>query len=249
MIEQIEILGVPICVINLERATGLIHAALEERSRGYICTTSVHGVIEAQDDPAFLETLKGALLCTPDGMPLVWAVRFLHGKHAIDRVYGPDLMWEIFRTTENLPVRHFLYGGGAGVVEALAERLRAHFPGTTIAGTCTPPFRPLDPAEESGLQDLLDSTRPDILWVGLGTPRQETFMAKHFAKGPATLMIGVGAAFDFHAGLIQQAPLWMQRNGLEWFYRLTREPARLGPRYHRIVPRFLYLITKQLFRS
>lgn len=249
MTEKIDILGVPISVINLESATGLIHAALETKARGYICTTSVHGVIEAQDDPGFLDILKGALLSTPDGMPLVWASRFLYGTENIDRVYGPDLMWEIFRSTENLPVRHFLYGGGDGVAEALAERLEAHFPGTIIAGKHTPPFRLLNSAEEAELQDLLEKTKPDIVWVGLGTPKQETFMAKHFEKGPATLMISVGAAFDLHAGLIPQAPAWMQRHGLEWLYRLTREPARLWPRYRRIIPRFLYLLAKQLIAN
>ena len=249
MAEKIDILGVPISAIDLDCATQLIHAALEKKSRGYICPTSVHGIIEAQDDPAYLEILKGAFLCTPDGMPLVWAGRFFHGRQSIDRVYGPDLLWEIFRTTENLPLRHFLYGGGVGVAQRLAERLEAHFPGSTIAGIHTPPFRPLTAAEETELQKLLENTKPDIIWVGLGTPKQEAFMATHFEKGPATLMIGIGAAFDLHAGLIQQAPTWLQRHGLEWFYRLTREPARLWPRYRRIIPRFLYLFIKEVFRS
>ncbi len=245
-IEKIDILGVGISVLNLETATTRVLTALAAGSKGYICVTGVHGIIEAQDDPDFLAILNDALLCTPDGMPTVLIGKFCHGKEEMGRVYGPDLMWEIFRSTENTSVRHFLYGGAPGVAERLAERLGAHFPGATIAGTWCPPFRELTAVEEADLEKQLTTAKADIMWIGLSTPKQEKFMARYLGRLPITLMVGVGAAFDFHAGRVSKAPPWIQQSSLEWLYRLTREPARLWPRYRRIVPRFLFLFARQL---
>jgi N-acetylglucosaminyldiphosphoundecaprenol N-acetyl-beta-D-mannosaminyltransferase len=244
-IERFNVLGVALHAMNLPTATAAVLEALRERRKGYVCVTGVHGVSEAQNDPAFRAILNGAFLNTTDGMPLVWLGRRAQGSW-VDRVYGPDLMLEIFRATQSTPFRHFFYGGAPGVAEELKARLEAQFPGVTICGTYCPPFRPLNAPEEAELQRTVHEARPDIIWVGLSTPKQERFMAEYLAKLETTLMFGVGAAFDFHAGRVSQAPRWMQRSGLEWFYRLCSEPRRLGRRYLVNNPLFLWRILGQL---
>jgi N-acetylglucosaminyldiphosphoundecaprenol N-acetyl-beta-D-mannosaminyltransferase len=194
--------------------------------------------MEAQEDEAFRKILNGAFLCTPDGMPMVWAGK-LNGHRHMGRVYGPDLMLEVCAWSETSGARHFFYGGAEGVAELLARKLRERFPKLAVAGTFTPPFRPLEAGELKALQAQIASARPDILWVGLSTPKQERFMAEFLPQLEVTLMIGVGAAFDFHSGRVRQAPRWMQRSGLEWFYRLCCEPRRLARRYLRNNPLFL----------
>ena len=244
-IERFNVLGVALHAMNLPIATEAALEALRERRKGYVCVTGVHGVSEAQNDPAFRAILNGAFLNTTDGMPLVWLGRHAQGRW-VDRVYGPDLMLEIFRATQHTAYRHFFYGGAPGVAEELKTRLEARFPGVTICGTYCPPFRPLDATEEADLQRIVREARPDMIWVGLSTPKQERFMAEYLPKLETTLMFGVGAAFDFHAGRVSQAPRWMQRSGLEWFYRLCSEPRRLGRRYLVNNPLFLWRILGQL---
>lgn len=244
-IERFNVLGVALHAMNLPIATEAVLEAIRERHKGYVCVTGVHGVTEAQNDPAFRAILNAAFLNTTDGMPLVWLGRHAQGRW-VDRVYGPDLMLEIFRATQPTTIRHFFYGGAPGVADQLKARLEARFPGVTICGTYCPPFRPLIPAEEAELQQIVREARPDILWVGLSTPKQERFMAEYLPKLDTTLMFGVGAAFDFHAGRVSQAPRWMQRSGLEWFYRLCSEPRRLGRRYLVNNPLFLWRIFGQL---
>lgn len=238
MTKRVNVLGVGLSVLNLRTALDAIAEAVRARRRGYICVTGVHGVMEAQDDPAFKAILNGALLCTPDGMPMVWAGR-LAGHREMRRVYGPDLMLDVCAWSEMSGCRHFFYGGAEGVAELLAQKLKAKFPKLEIAGTFTPPFRRLNAEEEIRLAEQVRAARPDILWVGLSTPKQEKFMTEYLPKLDVTLMIGVGAAFDFHAGRIRQAPRWMQGCGLEWLYRLGSEPRRLWKRYLRNNPLFV----------
>jgi N-acetylglucosaminyldiphosphoundecaprenol N-acetyl-beta-D-mannosaminyltransferase len=245
MIERFNVLGVAISALNLPLATEAVMNALRERRKGYVCLRDVHGVILAQKDAAFRQILNAAFLTTPDGMPLVWLGRRAVGKF-VDRVYGPDLMIEIFQATEHTAYRHFLYGGTPGAAEALQTRLQARFPGTTICGTWCPPFRPLNPAEEAEFIALVAERKPDMIWVGLSTPKQERFMAEYLPRLDTTLMFGVGAAFDFHSGRVSQAPRWVQRAGFEWLYRMLSEPRRLGRRYLFTVPLFLWLIAGQL---
>jgi N-acetylglucosaminyldiphosphoundecaprenol N-acetyl-beta-D-mannosaminyltransferase len=244
-IERVNVLGVGISVLSLGTAVEAIAQAVQARRKGYICVTGVHGVTEAQDDPAFRRILNQAFLCTPDGMPMVWMGR-LAGHRSISRVYGPDLMLSVFAWSERSGCRHFFYGGGPGVAEDLKARLEARFPAVQIVGCYTPPFRPLNEAEEEALTQQVRAARPDMLWVGLSTPKQEHFMASYLPRLDATLMVGVGAAFDFHAGRVKQAPLWMQRSGLEWFYRLCQEPRRLWRRYLRNNPSFVARSAAQL---
>lgn len=244
-IKKVNVLGVGISVLNLQTAVDGIADAVKARRKGYICVTGVHGVMEAQDDPGFKTILNQAFLCTPDGMPMVWAGK-LNRQAEMNRVYGPDLMLEVCAWSEKSGCRHFFYGGADGVAELLVEKLRAKFPGLMVAGTFTPPFRALNAEEEKKLQEHIRVSRPDILWVGLSTPKQEKFMAEYLPKLDVTLMVGVGAAFDFHSGRVRQAPRWMQRSGLEWFYRLCCEPRRLAKRYLRNNPLFVLKFSAQL---
>jgi N-acetylglucosaminyldiphosphoundecaprenol N-acetyl-beta-D-mannosaminyltransferase len=245
MTNRVNVLGVGISVLNMQSALGEIAAAVREKRKGYICVRDAHGVMLAQEDAAFRRILNEAFLCTPDGMPMVWMGR-LRGHREMSRVYGPDLMLEVCAWSEINPCHHFFYGGVPGVAEMLAEKLKAKFPKLEVVGTFTPPFRPLNPEEEKELQEMLRAAKPDILWVGLSTPKQEKFMAEFLPKLDVTLMIGVGAAFDFHSGRVRQAPRWMQRSGLEWFYRLCQEPRRLAKRYFKNNPLFALKIAGQL---
>ena len=242
---KVNVLGVGISVLNLPGALGEIAAAIRDRRKGYICVTGVHGVMEAQDDEAFRKILNHAFLCTPDGMPMVWMGK-IRRHPEMRRVYGPDLMLDVCAWSQTNPCRHFFYGGAPGVAQLLAEKLKARFAKMDIVGTFTPPFRPLNPEEESQLMEKIRAAKPDIMWVGLSTPRQEKFMAEFLPKLDVTLMIGVGAAFNFHSGLVKQAPRWMQRTGMEWFYRLSQEPGRLAKRYLKNNPLFVLKILTQL---
>jgi len=244
---RVNVLGVGLSPINLDSALALVSRALEQKTKGYICVTGVHGVSEAQEDPAFRGILNGAFLNTPDGIPMVWMGR-LQGFSQMGRVYGPDLMLRVCALSASRGFTHFLYGGKPGVAGELKRRLEERFPGLNVVGTWTPPFRPLTPQEEAELATRVNLLRPDIFWVGLSTPKQERFMAEHWQKLNATLLIGVGAAFDFHTGRVRQAPLWMQRNGLEWLFRLACEPRRLWKRYLRNNPLFVIRAFCQLTR-
>ncbi|MGA2174053.1 MAG: WecB/TagA/CpsF family glycosyltransferase [Verrucomicrobiota bacterium] len=235
------VLGVAVSPINMEIAVERIARALEKREKGYICVTGVHGVSEAQSDAGFRQILNRAFLCTPDGMPLVWVGRW-QGQRQMDRVYGPDLMLAVMQLSEQTGWRHFFYGGANGTAAALRQRLLERFPKLQVVGTHEPPFRPLNAAEEESLKESIRLARPDVMWIGLSTPKQERFMAEHLQKLEATLMVGVGAAFDFHAGKVRQAPRWMQRCGLEWLFRLGCEPRRLWKRYLKNNPLFVWRI-------
>lgn len=242
---RVNVLGVGISALNLQSALGKIAGAIRARRKGYICVTGVHGVMEAQSNEDFRRILNNAFLCTPDGMPMVWVGR-ASGQSQMSRVYGPDLMLDICAWSESNPCRHFFFGGAPGVAEVLCEKLRARFPKMEIVGTYTPPFRALNAREEDELLEKVRAARPDIFWVGLSTPKQEKFMAEYLPKLDTTLMVGVGAAFDFLSGRVRQAPRWMQRSGLEWFYRLCSEPRRLAGRYFKNNPIFVAKIAMQL---
>lgn len=224
------VLGVGVHAIDLPTAASIIESAVREGTKGYVCVTGVHGVMEAQNDPEFRQILNHALLVTPDGMPTVWVGR-MQGNSTMKRVFGPDLMLEVCRRSAGSGIRHFLYGGKPGIADELAERLRQMCPGIEVVGTFTPPFRPLLPAETLTLEGQLESTLPDIIWVGLSTPKQEKFMAANFRQLSCKIMIGVGAAFDIHTGHVKDAPQWIKDAGLQWAHRLCQEPRRLWKRY------------------
>jgi N-acetylglucosaminyldiphosphoundecaprenol N-acetyl-beta-D-mannosaminyltransferase len=230
-IEKVNVLGVGISVLDQKRAREFLFDAAREGRRGYVAVTGVHGVSEAQNDPVLRDILNRALLCTPDGMPMVWMGR-LQGQPSIRRVYGPDLMLNLCEHSRAEKFSHFLYGGVSGTADALAQNLKHRFRGLNITGTFCPPFRQLNVIEVSELQRRVREARPDFFWVGLSTPKQERFMAQYMSILPEVkIFIGVGAAFDLLTGRVRQAPRWMQRSGLEWLFRLTQEPQRLAKRY------------------
>ena len=247
-VEKTNVLGVGISVLDQDRAREFLFEAARTGRRGYVTVTGVHGVSEAQNDPELKNILNQSLLCTPDGMPMVWMGR-MQGHDSIRRVYGPDLMLNLCEHSGANGFRHFLFGGKPGVADSLAASLQARFPGLTIAGTYSPPFRPLNAGELADLQSKVHETKPDFFWVGLSTPKQERFMASHLELLPeAKIFIGVGAAFDLLTGHVRQAPLWMQRSGLEWFYRLTQEPHRLWRRYLVNNPLFIIRAGAQILK-
>ncbi len=218
--------------VNAIQIPGAI-AAMEDWIRFRTCThfvavTGMHGVVEAQHQPLFKTILGEADLVVPDGMPLVWMGRW-HGFGMRRRVYGPELMETFFKTTGSR-YNHFLYGGAPGVADLLANKMRNRY-GIRIAGTYSPPFRKLTPDEEQEVIRMIQSTSPDVLWVGLSTPKQEHWMWSFRSRLSVPVMVGVGAAFDFHTGRTKQAPVWMREHGLEWFFRLASEPRRLWRRY------------------
>lgn len=242
---RVPILGVPVSAITLDDAVMAVEGWILARERHYVCITGAHGVIECQTDRALRAIHEGAGLVTPDGMPLVFMARRL-GFPRTGRVYGPDLMRALTALSARKGYRQYYFGGATGLPEQLAGRLQAQFPGLPVAGTFSPPFRPSSPEEDAEIVARINAARPDILWVGLSTPKQEYWMARHRDRLEVPVMVGVGAAFDFLAGTKRQAPAWMQRRGLEWAFRLGTEPRRLWRRYGRIVPEFILRASLQL---
>ncbi len=218
---------------------------IENRQSHYVCVRDVHGIMQSWDDPALRLIHNNAGMVTPDGMPLVWLSRLYGHKH-VQRVYGPDLLLATCARSMKHGWRHFFYGGKAGVADLLAQRLTARFPGLQVAGTYSPPFRPLSAEEDEEVVNKINAANPDVVWVGLSTPKQERWMHAHVHRLSASVLLGVGAAFDFHAGLKPQAPPWIQQSGMEWLFRMLTEPRRLGKRYLYNNPRFVGLMVLQL---
>jgi N-acetylglucosaminyldiphosphoundecaprenol N-acetyl-beta-D-mannosaminyltransferase len=223
-------------------------AMIAAGARGYITAAAVNLVMSAQEQPATLAATLGATLAVPDGQPLVWALHAL-GHSQATRVYGPDLMAKFCERAARDGTPIYLYGGrGPAERELLERRLRERFGGLRIAGGSSPPFRTLTAAENDREIELINSSGAAVVWVGTGQPRQEQWMHEMRSRLAPPLLVGVGAAFDFHAGLVSQAPPWMQRNGLEWVYRLSHEPRRLWRRYARYNPLFVAGFARQYAR-
>ena len=244
MHERVNILGVRVSAIDMAQALGIIDGWIAHRQQHYVCITGVHGIMESQRDEGLRRIHNEAGLVTPDGMPLVWLSR-LYGHGHVRRVYGPDLMLALCEHSLSKGYRHFFYGGGEGMPELLANNLRRRFPGLRVVGGYSPPFRPLSGAEDERIVAAINEADPDVVWVGLSTPKQERWMTEHVGRLSAPVLIGVGAAFDFHSGLKKQAPRWMQRSGLEWLFRLATEPKRLWRRYFMNNPLFVVRVLQQ----
>lgn len=244
-ISREDLLGVKVCAINPAIALHEIETWIQKREPHYICATDVHGVVEAWKNRGMKRALNQAGLVTPDGMPLVWFLRF-KGYSQVSRVYGPDLLLAVCERSMKTGWSHYFYGGAEGVPERLVRNLKNRFPELKVAGMESPPFRPLSEEEDHWAVERINASNADILWVGLGTPKQDLWMAAHRPEITTPVMIGVGAAFDFHAGVKPQAPLWMQRSGLEWLFRLLTEPKRLWKRYFYIIPSFTILVLLQI---
>jgi len=239
----VDVLGVHVSAIDMGTAIETIATWIERRDPQYVCVTGVHGVMECQRDPELLAIHNASGMTTPDGMPIVWAGKL--ARAPIDRVCGPELLPAVCRRGAEAGWRMFLYGGDTGVADRLAAELVGRYPGLRVVGTFTPPFRPLEPDEDASVRALIAESGADIVWVGLSTPKQERWMAAHVGGVGAPVLIGVGAAFDMHAGLVRRAPGWLRRTGFEWVYRLALEPRRLWRRYLSNNPRFVLALLRR----
>ena len=241
------VLGVRVNAVQIPDVCARIQDWIKNRDCcRYIAVTGMHGIMEAQHDPAFKSILNAADLVVPDGMPLIWLGR-VQGCTLARRVYGPDLMLEVCRQSASTRRTHFLMGGAPGVADRLADALKHKFPGIVISGTCSPPFQPFTESQEEDLIRTINRAAPDIVWVGLSTPKQEQWMHRNRQRLNVAVVLGVGAAFDFHSGTRRQAPRWMRDVGLEWLFRLTHEPKRLWRRYLIYGPQFLFYVALELF--
>jgi len=243
--DRVNILGVHVSAIDMALATDTLEAWIASRRQSYVCITGVHGVMESWRDSDLRAIHNDAGLVTPDGMPLVWMSHRL-GFPNVRRVYGPDLMRAMTAISARRGYRNYYFGGKPGTAEALRDALVHQHPALQVVGTHSPPFGNVSPSEDEEIVATINAARPDIVWVGLSTPKQERWMAAHQGRISAPVMVGVGAAFDFLAGQKPQAPAFMQRNGLEWLFRMATEPRRLAGRYIRNNPAFIYLALRQL---
>ena len=252
-VERHNVLGVGISVLSLDLAVETLFRGVEQGELGYVTVTGVHGVVESQSDNELRKIHNRSFLSTPDGMPMVWLGKW-RGHDEMTRVYGPDLMLRVIDEGRGRGAKHYFFGGGDGVVEKLKGCLSSQYEGLEVVGLYTPPFRPLTEGEELELLDHLLEEKPHFVWVGLSTPKQERFMHGFLKKygeklknlDHGVIFLGVGAAFDFHAGLVSQAPSLVQKIGMEWFYRLCMEPRRLWKRYTVNNSKFIFKIIPQM---
>ena len=243
------VLGIPIAMTSYGEAMDVMDGMIARREPGYLCAVAVHAVMVSQHDSEMRAAVTGSTLTVPDGMPLVWAANAL-GEELPNRVYGPELMDRYCARCAEKGHRVWLYGGrDQGSLMQLALNLRRRHRGIEIVGGYSPPFRSLSPDEEDAIAAQINEAEPDVVWVGIGVPKQEKWMAHMRPRLEAPVLCGVGAAFDFHAGRVSQAPPWMQQRGLEWIYRIAQEPRRLLPRYLSYNPAFVAAFARQYVRE
>jgi N-acetylglucosaminyldiphosphoundecaprenol N-acetyl-beta-D-mannosaminyltransferase len=246
--QSVAILGVPLALTDYRAMIELMDELVAAEQRSYVCVANVHSVMASKEDPELEAALLGSSVNVPDGQPLVWAINLL-GHSLADRVYGPELMWRSCAHAAQTGQRLYLYGGrNQGALVQLALNLRKSHSGLKIVGGYSPPHRPLTDEETTAVIDEINASKADVVWVGIGVPKQEKWMAQMRPRLEAPLLLGVGAAFDFHAGLVPQAPNWLQKAGMEWAFRLVQEPRRLWKRYFRYNPRFVARFAAQLGR-
>lgn len=245
-IETISILGVPVAALNMETALDTIGTWVKQPRGRYICAPDVFNVSSAQTNPAHMAALRKADLVVPDGTPLTWVGR-LRGNEHINRVCGPDLLLAACERSLEAGWSHYFYGGAEGVADDLARTLKQRYPGIRIAGAESPPFRTLNQDETAAMCNRVRRSGADIMWIGLGCPKQEIWMHDHVGRLDGIILVGVGAAFDFHTGRVSRAPRWMRNSGLEWVHRLASEPKRLWRRYCYHAPHFVLLSMKETF--
>ncbi len=238
--EQFDVLGVSISAVNMEQAVAVMDDWITGGHKDYVVLTGAHGVIEMQKDQELRRINNEAGMVTPDGMPNVWIGRIKGHKH-VEKVYAPTIMMETYQFGLERGYKHFFYGGKEGVADKLAKKMDEKYPGIRIVGSYCPPFRPLTASEKGDVAEKINATKPDIVWVGLGCPKQERWMKEFHPLLGAPVLIGVGAGFDFLAGERPLAPKWIQNSGLEWLYRLFSDPKHLWRRYGRVVPLFIFL--------
>jgi len=238
-INRVNLLGVGISAVNLKSASEIISHWIEANQREYVVVCPVYSIMKAVEEPELRRIYNGAGMVTPDGMPVAMITRWSSG-YQIERVYGPDLMLEMHTLSAREGYTNYYLGGAEGIAQRVAETFKQKFPTLKTAGTYTPAFRDLTPEEEQTLIDHINAANPDILWIALGSPKQDYWMARYRPQLNARVIIAVGAAFDFYSGRIRQAPRWMQRSALEWLFRLLTEPKRLWRRYVIYNPLFIF---------
>ena len=244
--ERQDVIGAPIDVVYWGGAVATLLGWAAAGESRYVCACNVHSVVTAQRDAALAASVRGADMVLPDGSPVAWLMR-QSGHAAQQRVSGPDLMWRYFAAAAVYGEAIFLYGGSRDTLERLSLRICAKFPGLRIVGTHSPPFRPLTAEEDQAVVDMINASGATTVWVSLGCPKQELWMAEHRGRINSVL-VGVGAAFGFHAGTTRRAPSWMRRLSLEWLHRLLSEPRRLWRRYLTTNTLFLLAAARQLMR-
>jgi len=246
--DTVDVLGIPLALTDYEHTLDWMESTVADGDRRYVCVCNVHAVMASAEDPELRDAISASAVNVPDGQPLVWAMNAL-GHSIEDRVYGPELMARACARSAENGMRFYLYGGrNQGALVQLALNLRQRYPGVRIVGGYSPPHRPLTHEERDAVAAEINASRADVVWIGIGVPKQEKWMAQMRPLLDAPVLIGVGAAFDFHAGLVPQAPVWIQQSGLEWAYRLAHEPRRLWRRYTRYNPRFVGAFGRQLVR-
>ena len=244
-IDRVNILGVGVNAVNMQMALNEIEGWIAERKQNFVLNVPAHCIVECLRDDNLRKIYNRAGLVNPDGMPIAWIARWMGYRH-VSQVCGPDLMLTLCERSVSKGYRHFLYGGWPpNVVDQLAGQLEEKFPGIQIVGKFAPPFRPLTEAEDTEITAMINRANPDIVWIGLGAAKEEFWAESHMRRITAPALIGVGAAFDFHAGIKARAPRWVSQAGLEWFFRVLTEPKRLGPRYLKDNPVFLWNIMLQ----
>lgn len=246
--KSVDICNVSVSSVNIDQACEIVDGWVNDRKKVYICVAPVSTIVDCQSDPEYRKVLDNADMITPDGMPLVWVAKIMGDKN-IARTYGPDLMLALCEKGQERGYKHYLYGGTESTCSLLKNVLKDKLSNINITGHYAPPFRPAHAQEEGAVIDEINRLAPDIFWVGLGSPKQDYWMCEHRQKLNVPVMIGVGAAFDFIAGVKKQAPRWMQRCGLEWFFRLCSEPRRLWKRYLVGNTRFIYLLIKHVMKG
>jgi len=240
--DYFDVLGVRVSATNLGLASARIFEMIRDSARTYICIAPVSTIMDCQRSEEYRQVVNNAGMVTPDGMPVVWLGR--RAGFPVGRTYGPDLLETMCEQSARGECSHYFYGGTKEGNQKLTGRLKQRYPGLDIRGSYAPPFRPSGEREEDEVLKTINETKTDILWVGLGSPKQDVWMAGHRDALDVPVIIGVGAAFDFLAGLKPQAPRWMQRSGLEWLFRLCCEPQRLWKRYLVGNSLFIYLLIK-----
>jgi N-acetylglucosaminyldiphosphoundecaprenol N-acetyl-beta-D-mannosaminyltransferase len=245
MLESINVAGTPISVVNMRSAIAQIRRWVAEGGGKYVCAADVHSVMRARGDEAHRAALAHADMITADGLPLSIVAR-LKGVRHIQRVCGPDLMRQICTTVDGEGLRHFFYGGTPEVLDNLIRAFRSVQPALIVAGSYAPPFRPAGELENDAVLHQIRLTAPDLIWIGLGCPKQEIWMYNHLVKIPGVVLVGVGAAFDFHSGAVPRAPRLVSKFGFEWLFRLVVDPRRMWRRYIIFAPRFVLLSGAEL---
>lgn len=249
MINKFSVLGCEIAAFTMNE---MLDAAINQSKRdsgGYVCFTNVHAAVMAREDTAFRDIINGSFLSVPDGKPVYWVGK-IKGNKDIEQTPGPDFFPKLLSVASTPPLKHYFYGGSQQVLDTLIEKVKLNYPYAEIVGSESPPFRELSDEEIISSLNRIREAKPDFIWVGLGAPKQEIWMAQYWQELKPAVLLGVGAAFDFHAGTVQRAPRWAQRLGLEWLHRLLQEPGRLWKRYFYTNSMFMfYLLKDTLFKK